>query len=128
MRTLDTTSNFIEFNKEVKASYGEFYSKQVDIFFERAMIQERKGLYLSAIEDCKFALALNEFAIEPINKHYIIGYISQLYCDLGQIDKAMYYYQLGLDVLDTSDLNFENDLNLYTNLRTHLDIKNWKVA
>ena len=128
MKTLDTALNFIPFNKEVKSSYGEFYSKQVDIFFERAMIQERQGLYLSAIEDCKFALALNEFASDPINKHYLIGYISQLYCDLGQIGKAMYYYQLGVDLLDTSDLNLENDLNLYTNFRAHLDLKNWKVA
>jgi len=128
MKTLDTALNFIEFNKEIKATFGMFYHKQVDLFFERAMLQTQQGLYLSAIQDCKFALALNEFSHDPINKHYIIGYISQLYCDLNQMENAMYYYRLGMDLLDSTCLNFDNDLNLYSHLREFLDLENCKVA
>ena len=128
MKRIDTSLDFIEFNNMVKQEHGDFYTKQVDLFFERAMINSQKKLYHSAIQDCKFALALNEFSSNPINKHYLIGYISQLYCDLNQMDNAMYYYQLGIDQLETSCDNYKNDLNLYNNLREHFDFESWKVA
>ena len=128
MKKIDTSLDFIEFNNMVKQKHGDFYTKQVDLFFERAMINSQNKLYHSAIQDCKFALALNEFSSNPINKHYLIGYISQLYCDLNQMENAMYYYQLGIDQLETSCDNYKNDLNLYNNLREHFDFESWKVA
>lgn len=128
MKALNTDSNFIEFNQEITKNYGELYTSQVDLFFERAMLNAQKGLYLSAIENCKFALALNEFASEKINIHYLIGYIAQLYCDLGQIDKSWYYYEYGFSLLDDSQENYINDFRLYTNLREHIDLSSWKVA
>lgn len=128
MKALNTDSNFIEFNQEIRKNYGELYTSQVDLFFERAMLNAQKGLYLSAIENCKFALSLNEFASEKINIHYLIGYIAQLYCDLGQIDKSWYYYEYGFSLLDDSQENYINDFRLYTNLREHIDLSSWKVA
>ena len=128
MKAINTDSNFIDFNQQVTKNYGDLYTSQVDLFFERAMLNTQKGLYLSAIENCKFALALNEFASEKINIHYLIGYISQLYCDLGQTEKAWYYYEYGFSLLDGTQENYINDFRLYTNLREHIDFNSWKVA
>lgn len=120
MNTINTRSNFIDFNQQLTKEFGNFYTSQTHIFFERAFLNTQKGLYLSAIEDCKFALSLNEFAAEKINTHYLIGYISQLYCDLGQTEKAWYYYEYGLSLLDHNQDNYTTDYRLYLNVKDYL--------
>jgi hypothetical protein len=123
---IELHSDFFTFNKQMIKIHGKHYSIQTDLFFERACLSAEKGLLHSAIQEAKFALSLNEFSNDQNEKHFIIGFISQLYCDLGKIKVAKQYYELGLKLLDKQDTDYWDDLQIYERLKEHIDSEGWK--
>jgi tetratricopeptide (TPR) repeat protein len=119
-------SDFFTFNKQMIKKHGKHYSTQTDLFFERACLLAEKGLLYSAIQDAKFALSLNEFSKDQNEKHFIIGFIAQLYCDLGKIKVAKHYYELGLKLLDKLDADYWDDFQIYQRLKEQIDSDGWK--
>ena len=123
---VELNADFMTFNQQMIDKHGKQYTKQADLFFERAVMLAQKGLLHTAFEEAKFALALNGFSKKQTRRHYIIGFISQLLCDLGQLKPAKTYYELGLKLLDNADLDYWADFEMYQRLKEHIDSEGWK--
>ena len=123
---IDINSDFHSFKTEIINKFGSHYYDQTEIFFERAMAQAQKGLLHSAIAHGKFALELTQFSNDNTGIIYLLGFLSQLHCDLGQIKKSLAYYDLGIKLLDPVDKNYENDGQLFKNLKELIDGESWK--
>lgn len=123
---ININADFITFRNEIFEKFGEQYFEQAELFFERAVAQAEKGLLLSAISDGKFAIELSNYSKDKTGLTDIIGFISQLHCDLGQISKSIAYYELGLKLLDPESEYYESDKESYRKLKEHIDSENWK--
>ncbi len=123
---IDINTDFYTFKNQIIEKFGQQYFDQVEIFFERAMTQAEKGLLNSAIADGKFALELSYYSNDNNGIQYLIGFLSQLHCDLGQIQKSKTYYELGLKLLDDESPEYEEDMEMYRILKEHIDSENWK--
>lgn len=123
---IDLHADFLTFSDQIIEKFGEQYFEQTEIFFERAMAQAEKELLYSAIADGKFALDLINYSDDKTGIHYLIGFISQLYCDMEQISKSKAYYELGLKRLDSDDEDYEDDKEMYRRLKEHIDSESWK--
>lgn len=120
---IDIQADFITFRNQIINKFGEQYFDQAEIFFVRAMKQAEQGLIHSAIADGKFALDLTNYSKDQTGIQYLIGFLSQLHCDIGQINKSKAYYELGVKLLDPKD---EDDKRLYKNLKELIDGESWK--
>ncbi len=120
---IDIQADFITFKNQIINKFGEQYFDQAEIFFVRAMKQAEQGLIHSAIADGKFALDLTNYSSDQTGIQYLIGFLSQLHCDIGQINKSKAYYELGVKLLDPKD---EDDKRLYKNLKELIDGESWK--
>ena len=120
---IDIQADFITFRNQIINKFGEQYFDQAEIFFVRAMKQAEQGLIHSAIADGKFALDLTNYSSDQTGIQYLIGFLSQLHCDIGQISKSKAYYELGVKLLDPKD---EDDKRLYKNLKELIDSESWK--
>jgi len=120
---IDIQADFITFRNQIINKFGEQYFDQAEIFFVRAMKQAEQGLIHSAIADGKFALDLTNYSSDQTGIQYLIGFLSQLHCDIGQINKSKAYYELGVKLLDPKD---EDDKRLYKNLKELIDGESWK--
>ncbi len=123
---IEINSDFLTFSQQMIDKHGKHYSKQADLFFERAVELAKKGLIHSAVEEAKFSLALNGYSKKQTRSHYIIGFIAQLYCDLGKIKNARGFFELGLKLLDRDDLDYWSDYEMYQRLKEHIDSEGWK--
>lgn len=123
---INIQADFFSFKNQIIQKFGEQYYDQTEIFFERAMSQAEQGLLHSAIADGKFALELSNYSNNKSGVQFLIGFLSQLHCDLGQISKSKAYYNLGLKLLDPDDKDYEDDLQLFKNLKELIDGENWK--
>ena len=120
---IDIQADFITFRNQIINKFGEQYFDQAELFFVRAMKQAEQGLIHSAIADGKFALDLTNYSSDQKGIQYLIGFLSQLHCDIGQISKSKAYYELGVKLLDPQD---EDDKRLYKNLKELIDGESWK--
>ena len=123
---INITADFLTFRNQIVEKFGEQYFDQAEIFFERAMAQAKQGLLHSAISDGKFALDLSYYSNDKSGIQYLIGFLSQLHCDLGQITKSNSYYELGLKLLDSEASNYEDDKEMYRKLKELIDGESWK--
>ena len=123
---ININTDFLTFKNQIVAKFGEQYFDQAEIFFERAMAQAEQGLIQSAIADGKFALDLSNYSNDKTGIQYLIGFISQLHCDLGQISKSKAYYELGLKLLDSEAIDYEDDKEMYKRLKEHIYGESWK--
>ncbi len=123
---ININADFLTFKTQIVNKFGEQYFNQAEIFFERAMAQAEQGLLYSAIADGKFALDLSNYSNDKSGIQYLIGFLSQLHCDLGQISKSKTYYELGIRLLDPNDKEYEDDKQLFQNLKEHIDGEAWK--
>lgn len=123
---INISSDFLSFKKEIVDKFGAQYFEQTELFFSRSVELASQGLIKSAIADANFALNLSEYSNDKLGIHYLIGFLSQLHCDLGEISKAKSYYKLGLKLLDREDENYHSDLDLYQRLKEHIDSESWK--
>jgi|694.fasta_scaffold84160_2 hypothetical protein len=123
---INITADFLTFRNQIVEKFGEQYFDQAEIFFERAMAQAKQGLLHSAISDGKFALDLSYYSNDKSGIQYLIGFLSQLHCDLGQITKSKSYYELGLKLLDSEASNYEDDKEMYRKLKELIDGESWK--
>lgn len=119
-------ADFFTFRNQIVEKFGEQYFEQAEIFFERAMAQAEQGLIHSAIADGKFALELSEYSNDKSGVEFLLGFIAQLHCDLGKINKALAYYELGLKMLDPEGENYEDDKEMFRRLKEHIDSESWK--
>ena len=85
---INVTTNYLDFKNEMTHKFGFFYEEQTDIFFERSVFEAKKRLFESALTDAKFALNLSYLSNNEYSKLFIIGFIIQVYCDLGKKIKA----------------------------------------
>lgn len=123
---INIKADFLTFKNQIVDKFGEQYFEQAEIFFERAMEQAKQGLLHSAIADGKFALELSNYSNDKTGIQFLIGFLSQLHCDLGQISKSKSYYDLGIKLLDREDKDYEDDLQLFKNLKELIDGESWK--
>jgi|ERR1035437_1516623 hypothetical protein len=123
---IDLKADFLTFKNQIINKFGQQYFDQAEIFFERAMKQAEQGLIHSAIADGKFALDLTHYSNDQTGIQYLIGFLSQLHCDIGQISISKAYYELGLKLLDTNDRGYEDDKQLFANLKELIDGESWK--
>lgn len=123
---IDITADFLTLRNQIVEKFGEQYCDQVEIFFERAMAQAKQGLLHSAISEGRFALDLSYYSNDKSGIQYLIGFLSQLHCDLGQISKSKAYYELGLKLLDPETLDYEDDKEMYRKLKELIDGESWK--
>ena len=119
--------DFLAFREEIIAKFGEQYFDQTKIFFERAYSQREQGLLHSANADAKFALELSHYTTD-YRIVYLLGFLSQLNCDLGKLNQARAYYELGIKLLDPADEDYEDDMELFARLKELLDGESWKGA
>ncbi len=125
---ININADFLTFKNQIVEKFGEQYFDQAEIFFERAMVQAKQGLLHSAIADGKFAIELSNYSNDKTGLTDIIGFISQLHCDLGQITKSKAYYELGLKLLDTESKFYETDKESYGKLKELIDSESWKES
>jgi hypothetical protein len=125
-KEIDFEADFLTFQNQIIEEFGEHYSKQAELFFERSMEQAKQGLEHSAIVYGKFALEQSNYSNDKTGISCLIGYISQLHCDLGKINKSKAYYELGLKMLDTESTDYEDDKEMYRRLKEHIESENWK--
>ena len=123
---ININADFLTFKNQIVAKFGEQYFDQAEIFFERAMAQAKQGLLHSAISDGKFALDLSYYSNDKSGIQYLIGFLSQLHCDLGQINQSKAYYELGLKLLDNEATDYEDDKEMYRKLKELIDGESWK--
>lgn len=123
---IDINADFLTFKNQIVEKFGEQYFEQTEIFFERAMAQAKQGLLHSAISDGKFAIELSNYSNDKTGLTDIIGFVSQLHCDLGQINKSKTYYDLGLKLLDPESEFYQTDKESYRKLKEHIDSESWK--
>jgi hypothetical protein len=123
---ININADFLTFKNQIVEKFGEQYFDQAEIFFERAMAQAKQGLLHSAIADGNFAIELSNYSNDKTGLTDIIGFISQLHCDLGQIIKSKAYYELGLKLLDPESQFYETDKESYRKLKELIDSENWK--
>lgn len=123
---ININADFLTFKNQIVEKFGEQYFDQAEIFFERAMAQAKQGLLHSAISDGKFAIELSNYSNDKTGLTDIIGFISQLHCDLGQINKSKTYYDLGLKLLDPESVFYQTDKESYRKLKEHIDSESWK--
>ncbi len=123
---LDYNSDFYSFKEQIVNKFGEIYFEQAEIFFERAIAMAKNGFLYNAISDGQFALELTNYANDNKGVTSIIGFISQLYFDLGKIKKAYAYYELGIGLLDKESEFYEEDIELFRRLKELIDSENWK--
>ncbi|CAG5087733.1 hypothetical protein [Parvicella tangerina] len=123
---ININADFLTFKNQIVEKFGEQYFDQAEIFFERAMAQAKQGLLHSAISDGKFAFDLSYYSNDKSGIQYLIGFLSQLHCDLGQINQSKAYYELGLKLLDTEATDYEDDKEMYRKLKELIDGESWK--
>lgn len=123
---ININADFLMFKNQIVEKFGEQYFDQAEIFFERAIAQAKQGLLHSAISDGKFALELSYYSNDKSGIQYLIGFISQLHCDLGQISQSKSYYELGLKLLDNEAADYEDDKEMYRRLKELIDGESWK--
>ncbi len=123
---ININADFLTFKNQIVEKFGEQYFDQAEIFFERAIAQAKQGLLHSAISDGKFALELSYYSNDKSGIQYLIGFISQLHCDLGQISQSKSYYELGLKLLDNEAADYEDDKEMYRRLKELIDGESWK--
>jgi tetratricopeptide (TPR) repeat protein len=123
---ININADFLTFKNQIVNKFGEQYFDQAEIFFERAMAQAKQGLLHSAIADGNFALDLSYYSNDKSGIQYLIGFLSQLHCDLGQISKSKAYYELGLKLLDSDATDYEDDKEMYRKLKELIDGESWK--
>lgn len=123
---ININADFLTFKNQIIGKFGEQYFDQAEIFFERAMAQAKQGLLHSAIADGNYAIELSNYSNDKTGLTDIIGFISQLHCDLGQISKSKAYYELGLKLLDPESQFYETDKESYRKLKELIDSENWK--
>ena len=123
---ININADFLAFQNQIVEKFGEQYFEQVKIFFERALAQAKKGLLHSATAYSNFALELSNYSNDKIGVQYLIGFIAQIHCDIGQIKKAKAYYELGIKLLDADDEDYPQDKKMYDELKSHLDSEGWK--
>ncbi|MEO6884283.1 MAG: hypothetical protein ABI199_09700 [Bacteroidia bacterium] len=121
---ININADFLTFKNQIVQKFGKQYFKQAAIFFERSMQQAKQGHLHSAIADGKFALELSNYSNDKNGIQYLIGFLSQLHCDLGQIGKSKAYYELGLKLLDKEASDYEGDKEMYRKLKENIDGKN----
>ncbi len=127
MNGIDIKTDFYSFRNEISTKYGEFYSKQCEIFFERAIHFSKTGLPYTAISEAKFALSLSYYESDKYQYIYLIGFLTQIHLDNNFIKKAKDYCDLGFEMLDKNDENFEEDYNAFSQMREIIKGEEWKI-
>jgi hypothetical protein len=123
---IDLNADFLTFQNQITEKFGNQYSEQSELFFERSTALAEQGLLHSAISEGKFALELSYFSENKLGIPYLIGFLSQLHCELGKIRKANAYYELGLKLLDEESPDYEDDKEMFCRLKEHIDSEGWK--
>ncbi|MGD1007880.1 MAG: hypothetical protein ABR980_11700 [Ignavibacteriaceae bacterium] len=120
---INLKADFFTFKNQIVKKFGEQYFEQTELFIERAIAQANMGLLYNAAADGKFALELKQYSNDKTGMQYLIGFLSQLHCDLGQISKSKAYYELGMKFIDLDD---DDDIRLFKNLKELIDSESWK--
>lgn len=128
MEGIDIYSDYFSFRTQLIDKHGVFYGEQSDIFFERAIFLEKKGLTLSAISDAKFALSLGQYQPENYSIIYLIGFLSQIHLDNNMIREAKSYCELGFKLLDKDDPDYDVDYKSFSELKEMIKGDEWKTS
>lgn len=126
LKEKDFSEDYITFKHKMVQRFGDSFKQQAESFFERAIQEAEHGLIHSAINDAVFATNLMEFATDKKGVESMYGFLAQIHCDQGQIKQAKKYYELGLNMLNEKDQDYEGDLKMFRKLKEHIDSESWK--
>ena len=124
---INIKDDFYTFRNKLIEKKGEFYAEQSDMFFERAIYFAKKGLPFSAISDAKFAHSLSYYQTDNYKVLYLIGFLCQIHLDNDFISKAKAYCDLGFQLLDEEDSNYNEDLKSFSEMRDIIKGEEWKM-
>lgn len=110
-----------EFKNKIIELYGNFYSEQIDFFFEEAIRLAKEGNYTSAIKVGKDAFILSKYANFTYEKIYLIGLLCHAYLDNKQPEIADVFFKLGMQMIDENDINFNDDINAFLDIKILID-------
>lgn len=123
---INIKADFLTFENQIIEEFGKQYAEQTELFFERSVEHAKQGFEQSAIAYGKFALEQSNYSNDKTGLSSLIGFISQLHCDLGKINQSKAYYELGLNLLDSESIDYEDDKEMYRKLKEHIDSESWK--
>ena len=120
------SADFVTFQNYVENKFGTEFCNQADLFFERAINEAKKGLIESAIRDGKFASDLINYSNDKTGFLCILGFLSQLHCEKGNIKISKSYYNLGVKLLDVESEDYDDDFEMFRRLKEDIDSEDWK--
>jgi len=110
-----------EFKKSTKENFGEFYSQQVDYFFEKTINYAKQGDFDTSIKIAKDAFVIAKFANLDYEKLYLIGLLCRLLLDKGQPEQAEAYFKFGIQIIDEIEETYNEDVNSFFDLKIEID-------
>ncbi len=123
---IDIKGDFYTFRKEIIKKFGNLYSNQTDLFFERAVAFAENGLLYNAAVDGDFAFTISHFRSKEYRVVYLIGFLSEIHLELNNINKARTYCDLGKRMLCSSDKDYEDDKKKFDELDEIIRGEEWK--
>jgi hypothetical protein len=121
---INIQTDFLTFRNQVKEKLGDNFAEQADLFFERAVFEAQKNLEHSAIADAEYALALAQYAKDDFPILYLVGFLCEVHIFTDKIEKAKFYYNLGLQLLDKNSA--DNDKASFDRLQDLMNGEDWK--
>ena len=123
---INIQDDFFTFREQVKEKLGDSFADQADIFFERAVHEAQTNLEHSAIEDGEYALTLAHYAKDGFPIVYLIGFLCEVHIFTDKIKKAKFYYNLGLQLLDSNSPDYDRDKASFDRLQDLMNGEEWK--
>lgn len=118
----DLESDKNSFRDQVTKKCGDFYKEQTNLFFNRASVLAKQGNIDTAISDAEFALSLCRYA--NMNLYavlYLLGLLCQLNLDADNVENAQYYFDIGMDIIDKNEKDYNRDLDQFLDLKIRID-------
>ena len=109
--------SYLRFKKEIAEKFCDFYSEQVDIFFEKAIELANKGKFKESIKIGKDAFVLSKFADIGYEKLYSVGMLCQAYLDSGQPEIADTFFKAGMEMINECEENYNDDVNSFLDIK-----------
>lgn len=91
--------DYINFKKSIVSNYGDFYSSQFEILFEKAVKNAENGNLKTSIKIAKDALFISKYSNIGYNRLYLIGLLCQVYLDCNQPEYANIYFKFGMKII-----------------------------
>lgn len=113
--------NYKSFQKAITKEHGNFYSSQVEKFFEMAVDFAMKKKFSEAVTIANDALVFAKYSDVGYAIIYLIGMLCEAYLDNEQPELAETFFNYGMKIIDESNDTYDRDLNRFLDLKIDID-------